>query len=211
MSVQVVIPTPGLIRVETVVSVENVCRGGLPPHYVHAGNSAADSKCRAVLWFLQNSKADFLLILDHDVVAPSNLLSLGQRGVDIVAGVYPLFDPTRSMTPYDSAFKACEGGGYVPFGYGQRGMAEVDAIGGGALCMSRKVLKEVQPAFMDLYDKYGCVQTSEDIYFCQSAKKMGYAVHADFDVRCDHVKAVKINEMVNRVATATMMWQAVKE
>lgn len=198
MSVQVIVPTRGAVRCETVAMIEMICRGKTPPVYFGGTGGPAETKARAVKWFLEASKADYLLMLDDDIIPPMNFMQLERHALDIVAAVCPLYHLNVPQTPFDNAFKAV-GDGYSPMESGMTGLQEVDAVGGGALCIRREVLEKVKPAFVDHYDKWGVRILGEDFHFCRLAKIHGYKVFMDFDVRCDHVKSVPLSEYANRV------------
>jgi hypothetical protein len=199
MTVQVVIPTRGNPRVETVASIENICRGKTPPHYVGGSMGAAETKSRIVQWFLLKTNASHLIILDDDVIPPTNFLSLAERGVEIVAGAVPLFGAHSARVPFDAVYRRNAAGTYIPVEAGLTGMHEVDAVGGASICIARHVLVDVRPAFTDVYDEDGRAVISEDFHFCQLAKAKGYKIWADFDVRCEHVKQMPLSDMAMRV------------
>jgi GT2 family glycosyltransferase len=210
MSVQVVIPTRGTPHLETIEVAGEICKNSLPVKYIKQGYSAGDTKSHAVYWFLMYSKADYLLILDDDVIPPPNLLSLADRNVDIVAGLYPILNLKLSKMPFYSAYMRY-GNGFIPADDMKTniGMVERDAVAGGAMCIRREVLQKIKPAFLDLYDEWGRKTTSEDIYFCLKAKEAGYKIYADYDVLCEHIKNVRVTEMINNVVLSMDMWNAI--
>jgi hypothetical protein len=209
------IPTMGAVALDTMRAAERICAaaGARPPEYMVATNSAGETKCRIVRWFMWDTDDEYLIILDDDVVPPKNFLSLLDRELPIVGGVYPLMNPRLCMMPFDGAYVRQQKGGYLPIeDDGTRhGLVECDAICSGAICIHRSVFEKIRPAFCEQYDDWGIVTKSDDIYFCERAKEQGFKIYADLDVKCEHLKRVGLRDMTNRIATSIQMWNAMQE
>jgi GT2 family glycosyltransferase len=196
--VQVVVPTRGNPRAEVVSSIERVCRRSLAPKYLIGNAGAAETKARAVKWFMEECVADRLIIVDDDIIVPPNFLDLACRDADIVAAICPVWVVGTKQVPFYNAYRAVQGG-YAHAEINLKGMQEVDAVGGGALCLTRKVLADLKPVFTDKYDEWGVLALGEDFHFCQRAKAKGYKVWADFSIRCEHIKTVLLEDYAIRV------------
>lgn len=211
MDVQVVIATRGNPRFECVQMAEYFGKKSNPIKFIQSNGGAAHGKSLIVYWYMNYCKAGRLLILDDDVVPHPNLLSMVDRDVDIVGAPYPLFNPGISMMPFDCAYKFSNGGYYPIEDDGKlSGLVECDAVGSGALLIKRDVLEKIRPAFIEVFDGWGRRIVSEDIYFCQEARKLGYKIWADYNVKCDHIKAMAVGDMVYRVEVSTRMWDGMQ-
>jgi GT2 family glycosyltransferase len=212
MSVQIIIPTRGTIKAEVMKAVLKLTESGLPVHIEIGSHSACDTKSRAVQWFLERSKADYYLQLDDDVLPPPNFMSLADHGLPIVGAPYPLFNPALLPEPFESVYFRTAGGGHVPINTdgSEVGLVECDAVGGGALCISREVLEKISPAWLDHFDDKGRCIISEDFHFCIEAKKRGYKIFADFNVLCDHYKTFAVRNFSSRIVQASTMWDSIR-
>jgi cellulose synthase/poly-beta-1,6-N-acetylglucosamine synthase-like glycosyltransferase len=202
MKVRIAVPTAGQPHALCVMALDKIVRAaGMPPvHYEIASTSAAESKSRIVKWFLDETDADHLIMIDDDVVAPANLLALLSHKKDIVGGVYMIIQHDLSPIPFPGVFKR-NGDNFLPIEnvMAQTGVVECDAITGGCLCLTRKVLRDVRPAFMFRFDDWGKMTHTEDTDFCLKAKEKGYSIWADFSVECEHLQRVPVRYMMGRL------------
>lgn len=201
--VAVVIPTGGSPYAESILRITDIClNAGLPaPSYTIGTISAADSKCAAVKWFLENTKAETLVMFDHDVIPPINFLDTLKHNLPIVGAPYPVYTPAIAKFPIPGVYKDTPNGyTVIDDVYARTGLVECDVIVGGALCIKREVLEKVKPPFVNRIDEWGILKNTEDVYFCEMAKEAGYKIYADYDVFCDHYTRVYLWKLMKDMA-----------
>ncbi len=140
----------------------------------------------------QNEKYDYVLMVDSDVVLPSNTLERLVHWIDLdfVMGYYPRKDEPDSSEVYKL------GWGYPiknRLSISELKNSEADLIriqGGGFGCAFMKVSmfdKLKYPYFKYVeYDNGDCL--SEDLYFCEEAVKASFKLYVDPKLACSHVK-----------------------
>jgi hypothetical protein len=145
-----------------------------------------------VLEFL-NSGADYLMMIDGDIVPPLTALNLVDFELDVVA---PLLFMYQENMIIPIVLERKPDGLYTTKDIrGQEGLIEVDAVGSGCLVMSRKVLEKIRFPFKNTYDADGIKLYGLDIYFCQQAKKAGFKIYAHLDYPCKHFTNMDLKEI----------------
>lgn len=202
MKIRLAVPTSGNPCAQTVMALEDIARkAGLPAtRYEIAHVSASDSRNRIVFWFLHETDAEYLIMVDHDVIVPPNLLDLARCGKDIVGGPYMIFRPQEANLPFPGVFER-EGSGYrpIPNVHSRTGLVQCQAIVTGAICIHRRVLEKIRPAFENGFDEWGRART-EDLVFCEKAISAGFTVWANYAVYCEHLQRVGMLHLMERVA-----------
>jgi hypothetical protein len=151
--------------------------------------------CRKFL----ESDAEFLLMIDDDIVPPLDVLAMADHDLDVVGALCYAFTPDRGV--YSVAYRCDESARY--FGVGQeiehRGLLEVDLVGSACMMIHRRVLEALaQPYFrMVLDDRLTQISEPEDFYFCRQAKATGFGVWWDTDKPCGHVKKIDLRRMLH--------------
>lgn len=141
------------------------------------------------------TKADYVLWLDSDMIFPSDVMEKMIKhmkdGKDIVSGLYfkrrPPFEPViyKTLTP-DHAEK-------LP-NYPRDTVFEVEGVGLGCCMMSTKVLRDILLDGEDWFSQIG--NFGEDLSFCLRAKKLGYKIYCDSTIKCGHIGQVIVDEGV---------------
>lgn len=142
--------------------------------------------------FLERPQYDYLIMLDSDIVPPAEYLNLVDFDKDIISGLCFAF-VKKNIFPlilkYSKA-KKNTGNKYRPYDSIHpdkwTGLVECDAVGTGAIILSRKVLEAVPYPFRNEYDKTGEKLIGLDINFCHRAKKLGFKVFCHTDYICSH-------------------------
>lgn len=140
---------------------------------------------------------DYLITIDSDTVPEKNVLKLADYGKDVVGGIYPTWKNGKFIW---LACRLAEDGSYkqYPKDY-QHGLKQVDAIGTGCMCVSRRVFESIKMPFIDkVREGIGDRELGHDLYFCKRAKELGYEVWADFDLKCEHYKELPIYEIMKK-------------
>lgn len=146
------------------------------------------AEARTVLWkYAQASNAEWTLWFDDDTCPPFDVLEKLWGGTplgDIVTGFY-----WRKGPPYESVvarFSADRGITWIDPSDMSLPYEEIEGCGFGCVLVRRKVLDHVGLEYNDLPFLTKPGQT-EDIYFCNAARRLGYRVIAARDVQCGHV------------------------
>lgn len=130
--------------------------------------------------------ATHVFFIDDDmVVPPGGLLRLLSHNVPIVGGLYYGRIPPHLPVVY----RHVEDNQWVPVTEFCAGLQEVDAIGAGFLLIQREVLEKMARPWFEFSDKMG-----EDMYFCEEARKLGYKILLDADIKCGHLSMMEITE-----------------
>lgn len=143
------------------------------------------------------SECTHLLMMDTDQTYPVNLIpKLISHNLPIVAAKvhrrYPLFDPIL--------YRLAENGKYISLDdeeWKNGGLVEVDSTGTGCVLIRLDVFEDIEyPWFETVYkDPYSKItERGEDINFFVKAKKAGYRVFVDTDLKVGHLSTLEITE-----------------
>lgn len=149
--------------------------------------------------FMKISKNDDdrLFFIDDDMVFAGNSLDvLINHDKDIVALLYFMAKPDDNgyLCPLPIACRHDENKDYKLYMEGQ-GLTEIDATGGGAIMIKRKVFKDIgQRPYQYIYNKDGSLALVADFNFCRKAQEKGYKIYIDFDNHCGHLKQIDLRE-----------------
>lgn len=167
------------------------------PIYVRGVTGTAEVRNEIVQHFLASEK-EVLLMVDDDVVPPRHLTQIVDHvlsgDTDICAAAVPIIRPDTVFMPnifnrngdgYDIALDAYQG----------EGLTYVDAVGTGAIAISRRVLDHhtLRHPFRAKISKHGVWERGEDITFCERARSQGFRVAVDLNVWCEHLTEVHAN------------------
>lgn len=200
--VLVAIPTRGKIDWNTVLRLNEIrdANPGLPPIHIAPGRlSVSDVRNRIVAQFLE-SPHDILVMVDDDVVPHRNMLQITETEYDIVGATYLIFRPNINL-PFPAVLRWDEQKQhYWPIEdvFSKTTLVPCDAVATGCMAIKRAVLEnpELKAPFAMTYNEKGCMVMSDDVAFCDRARKLGYRIGADFSVPCDHmVDGVSLNHL----------------
>ncbi len=144
--------------------------------------------------------ADYLLMIDDDMVPPRNLLGMADHGLDIISGLLYAFTPERGV--YNVAYTIVDGKAHrseIGSRAEYRGLREVDLVGSACLMIHRRVIKAMpQPWFRTVMDEtITQLLDSEDFYFCRKAREAGFKIYLDTDRPCGHIKSIDLLALVH--------------
>jgi hypothetical protein len=159
--------------------------------------------------FLKKKEFDYLLMIDSDIIPPTNILDLVDHQQDIMSPVcFAYMDGAvvpLVLKEYDEEEKKNHNAPYhVQEMDGTEGMIETDAVGTGCMIIKREVveaLKDDNP-FNNRYDKQGMKTLGLDLSFCMKAKKLGYKVWCHLDLVCSHWTEVDLKTIYTAVRKA---------
>lgn len=128
-----------------------------------------------------------LFFLDSDIAPRSDALTrLLSRDLPIVSGLY-----RKRTPPHEPMAFTKSKNGILPIGEKGPALQQVDRVGGGCLLIERKVFEKMKrPWFVNGWTKRGHI--SEDFYFCDEARRSGYKISLDREVRPLHLQPVGI-------------------
>ena len=142
--------------------------------------------------------ADFMMMIDDDVVPTQNPLDLLQMDLDIVVFPTPMFAPGRAGGyPIHMNIELLEHPEGAAEGYvlmQPEPLMEIASGGTGCILIARRVLEhpDMHPAFMDVYDEDGIRTQTEDVIFVWNARDAGFRAWAAMEYRCSHFKEVDL-------------------
>ena len=156
------------------------------------GKPICNNRNTIVQKFLATKSADYLMMIDSDIVPPPNILNIVDFKKDIITllmfvqqkgMIIPLFLKRNKDGVYDA-------GDYL----NKSGLQEADATGTGCIVISRKVLETIKHPFENVYDADGVKTLGNDLSFCQRAKKEGFGVWVHLDYICGHIAKLDLKD-----------------
>lgn len=192
-----------LYTLESLLALQNCPNPKI--HYKILMGDALISRSRSLVatHFLQQTHCDVLFFLDDDVRissldATSLMWAAVQHKLDIVGAIYP----TKSKGSPGMVMTPLEYGTNVPFGK-NGGFLEVRHIGNGCMAVRREVLqamvdhgvpfcrhgeRKYWPFFQHKWEMIdgSPIDLSEDYYFAEEARKLGFKIWADTRIKLYH-------------------------
>jgi hypothetical protein len=187
------------------------------PKRVIEGNLVAEQHERIARWFVEETTADILLLLEQDHRFPPNLLERVANYTDAVVGALywtrnePYFPV--ALVPMPELWESpgvwegqWEGIQLTPLwpsledGYREGGQLEsVCAVGMGCIAIQREVLEEwpkSEPYFRDHYqfDRWW----TDDVWFCCRARQLGHGVYVDCGLELPHMALREVGHRERR-------------
>ena len=188
MKILLGMPSVGMIPSKTVVSLLQTAERGKVEPVIVTGSLVYDSRDQ-IATFAVNEGYDYVLYADSDMVfSASDLKMLLAHNTDIVSGLYVTRTGSQKNVAYKEIHKRINDPYRAPelihdtldTGYGK-----IAAVGFGFCLIRTEVLKCMFKRYKSLFEpKWGF---GEDIAFCVRAKKCGYDIYIDRDVKIGHV------------------------
>lgn len=160
----------------------------------------------AIVTAAQVLNVDYILMVDNDVIVPSNVLKLFlDEPVDVCLGAYPHRDTDNIYRGRTCICKLLDPNGHRYFNYPleseyeakellifeESGEKKIQVHGGGMGCafIKASIFKELDYPWYDWvnYADENRGMLSEDLYFCEKCKRYGIEVYTDVRVRCKHI------------------------
>ena len=133
--------------------------------------------------------ADFMMMIDDDVVPAQTPLDLLQMDLDIVVCPTPMFTPGKTGSfPIHMNVELLEHPDGLTDGYvlmQPDPLMEIASGGTGCILIARRVMEhpDLHPPFMDVYDEDGIRGQTEDIRFIRNARAAGFKAWAAMEYR----------------------------
>lgn len=154
--------------------------------------------------FLEKEEAEWLLMIDNDIVPPTNILEMVLHDEPVVSAVCTI---KKGPVPSPTVMKE-EGDSYRQININEvvdemdeEGLIEVDGVGTGALLIRRDVLEDMKPPWFKFqYNEYGGLKLGEDFYFSRRCQQNDVPMHVDTNIITSHFKKLDLTEYANNVA-----------
>jgi hypothetical protein len=139
---------------------------------------------------------DYFITIDHDIVPLKNPIDLVFLKLDVVGFACPQYNMSDPKFPIYLVGMDRVADGYKEH-KNKNGLQEVDAVGSGCLCLSKKVLEAIKAPFVRKWNDDGIATTGLDFYFCEKAIEKNFKVYCHYDYLADHFKEVSLLSMLN--------------
>ena len=139
--------------------------------------------------YLTDSKADFLFMLDSDVLPPPDIIGklLGhmkrRKDIRMVGGWYKIKqEPYNPVVYHEDKLDALGIMQYAQYSDREvgKGLEKVDAAGAGCWMMHRSVAEAIGPK------PYDMAEGGEDLLLCRKVKEAGFDLWIDWRLSCAH-------------------------
>lgn len=176
------------ITTKTVISLlATVKKGAVEPMIVE-GSLVYDARDAIATYAVENDY-DYILYVDSDMVfSAEDVKRLVAHDTDIVSGLYVTRQGENNNVLYDRIIKRRRFPYRAPKLIEDKatsGYAEIAACGFGFCLIKTEVIKTMLKRYKSLFEpKWGL---GEDIAFCVRARKCGYKIFTDRDVKLGHV------------------------
>lgn len=204
----VAVPTRGHPSVWNVNSLQALrdLYPGLPAILYYESHLSVCHGRNAIVKQFLDSSAEYLFMLDDDVVPCQNVLELADHQKPIVGS--PVYvNRTEANVPFPNVFiYDVERVGHLPYPdtFSQTGLVtDIHlTVGTGCICIRRDVLEKVKPAFEHRWTEDGLIAETEDLVFCRKAHAAGFQVYADYSRPSEQYVVVAIATLQARNARA---------
>jgi len=137
-----------------------------------------------------STNADYLLMIDDDIVPPLNILNLADFQKPITSGL--CFAYQLGMIVPLGLIRRADGEYHMPDFKGNEGLMKIDSVGTGCIMIRRDVLEnpwwmENGGWFKNEYDKTGYKVEGNDLAFCRKAQDLGFDIYCHVDYPCSHI------------------------
>lgn len=188
MRVLLGMPCVKTIPYKTVMSLLGTVKKGAVEPFVVEGALIYDARDMIAKFAVEND-FDYILYVDSDIVFNADCLNkLLEHDADIVTGLYI----TRRGEDKNVAYTEVITGRRWPkrdakliHDTKSTGYSEIAACGFGFCLVKTDVAKTMAKRYKSLFEPFKCV--GEDIAFCLRARRCGYKIFIDRDVKLGHI------------------------
>lgn len=188
MKILLGMPCMRTIPYKTTVSLLNTAKKGFVEPMLVEGSLIYDARDTIAEFAVKNG-FDYVLYADSDMVFTSNdVNALLEHDADIVSGLYVSRNGENRNVAYSQIIQRRRFPYREPkliVDSGVTGYAEIAACGFGFCLIKTEVIKSMAKRYKSLFEPFGGV--GEDIAFCIRAKRCGYKIMIDRDVKLGHV------------------------
>lgn len=191
------VPTFGKVTIEWAMNFHHMGVGlAVYVSYLYIKNKRVDIAKNEICEQAVKSNADWVFLLDDDVLPPQNTLmkmirlAFGPPYLDVINGVYW----SKSDPPMPLLFRGDMKGSVWNWHVGD--LIKIDAAGAGCTFIKTKVLKALKKPWFNTEYTYTPLDPSiaetaapsatEDLYFYKKVRDAGFQVWADTSIQCVH-------------------------
>ena len=186
MLVLIGVPTASYVEPETLKAIYGLEDAGVDTSLDILYGFRIDVQRRLLCEEAVRIGADYLLMVDSDVVLPSTaLVDLLSPPADIVSGLVRIKSLRRkgdfaAVIPYDE-------NRFVEFQkMPDPARFRIKRCGGACLMIRTGILEKIEEPWFEYHEESGHA-ISEDMWFCMQAEKAGIPIYADKRVKCGHI------------------------
>lgn len=164
----------------------------------------SNNRNQIVLDFLKRKEYEYLMMVDSDIIPPSNYLELVDFQKDIISGVcFAYMDSSVIPLVLDNTPEEEQALGKKAFSIknvdGTEGLVPVGAVGTGAIIIHRRVLEKVAQPFLNRYDEKGVKIMGLDLSFCKKAGELGFQTWCHLDYICSHLVTLDLKNVYRAI------------
>lgn len=146
---------------------------------------------------LRLKQVTHLFFCDSDIAPPVSALDqLLSHDVDIVMGAYPTYRVLDGHRP--QVVWVCQrpgAGRWLPYSDLREELFEADVIGASATLIRTNVFRELPQPWFNVSPTVEPGVVSDDVWFSRLARKHGFKLWVDGNVKCDHIKTLSVGQM----------------
>ena len=181
-------PTTGTIPMRTVACLLRTAKEDVVEPYMVEGSLVYDARDDIARFAIQNGY-DYVLYVDSDMIfTRKDIDDLMKHQADIVSGLYITRHGegrnvayTKVITRQKKPFRTPK----LVHDTDTAGYGEVEGVGFGFCLIKTSVLEKMGHEYVSLFEpRWG---VGEDIAFCLRAKKCGFKIMIDRDVKLGHI------------------------
>ena len=186
------VPTNDRIEPETCLAIARICQREDVEYYAITGSPTDQVRNAMVRRLLQDEQATHLLMMDSDIIPPDNAVDLLLQCKSVMStAIVPIMLAGMIVTNIglNGRFLTNWSDMTEPF--------EVDCSGAGMILIERKVFEAVSwPWFRYEESEDEGKRFGEDLYFSKKAGDCGFRYKVNPKLVCDHIKKVKLMDIV---------------
>lgn len=178
MKIAIGVPNYGIIKAKTAYSLIEMIRLNkydfLP---IFQYGSVISENIEVIVEVAQKTLCSHILFIEYDMVfAPDTLSRLLAHDKDIIGTTYNFrFLPSKSIVKFLDEKE-------------HSGLCEVSGLGTGCLLVKTSVFAELKrPYFPTEFNERGIMTSTQDIGFCEKARKSGFKVWCDTSIVIKHI------------------------
>ena len=186
MKILLGMPCMRTIPYKTVMSLLNTAKEGAVEPMLIEGSLVYDAR-DTIAEFAVTNAYDYVLYVDSDMMWTADDISrLVAHDTDIVSGLYVTRNGENMNVAYSQVItRNIFHPAKLIVDKGVKGYTEIAAVGFGFCLIKIDVIKTMAKRYKTLFEPFKGV--GEDIAFCIRAKRCGYKIMLDRDVRLGHI------------------------
>lgn len=151
--------------------------------------------------FIEETDHDYILMVDSDIIPPSNVLEVLDYDEKVIS---PVIFSNKDGVPYPVGMTVDENGRHTMDGRDIQGeLREVDSVGTGCIFIHRDVFESLEkPYFSFTKNEEGELVKGEDMGFCDDVRDAGFDVKMAMEYFAGHLAEVDLSNMMRMLHIA---------